>query len=230
MHEEIGLRGYRVQDPDRSRARRREIMFAMAEVLSESGYAAATLEDVAARMGTSRAVIYYQFRNKEDLYVEICVEAVATATERLDEIIARGLPPAETLLEALRALIGGRSDPFISASTAVGRPRQMSQESRDRIRRADRQYENLLQGVIECGIAEGVFVPRDPKFVAYTLIFAVNGSFAWRRPGGPLPDEYFVDELSAMLLNGVLLHPCEAHDHGEHADANGRPANFQSVP
>lgn len=213
MGEEVGLRGYRVQDPDRAKARRREVMLAAAEVLSEAGYAAATLEDVAARMGTSRAVIYYQFRNKEDLYVEICVEAVATATERLEEIVALGLGPAETLREALKALVSGRADPIIRASTSVGRPRQLSKESRDRIREADRNYEVLLQGVIERGIADGVFAPRDAKFVAYTLIFAINGSFVWRRPDGPLSDEYFVEELSEMLLNGVLAHPCAHHEH-----------------
>lgn len=213
MGDEVGLRGYRVQDPDRSKARRREVMLAAAEVLSEAGYAAATLEDVAARMGTSRAVIYYQFRNKEDLYVEICVEAVATATERLEEILGLDLPPPETLREALKALISGRSDPIIRASTSVGRPRQLSNESRERIREADRRYEALLRGVVERGIAEGFFEPRDPKFVVFTLIFAINGSFVWRRPDGPLSDEYFIEELSGMLLNGVLAHPCAHHEH-----------------
>lgn len=213
LGEEVGLRGYRVQDPDRSRARRREVMLAMAEVIAERGYAAATLEDVAARMGTSRAVIYYQFRSKEDVYVGICLEAVTTATERLEAIIARGEDPATTLREALRELIAGRNDPLIRASTAVGRPRHMSAEARGRLREADREYERLLRRVIERGIAEGVFVPRDPKFVVYTLIFSVNGSFVWRRPDGALPDEYFVEELSEMLLNGVLLHPCTHHLH-----------------
>lgn len=215
MGEEIGLRGYRVQDPGRARARRREVMLAAAEVLSESGFAATTLEDVAARMGTSRAVIYYQFRSKEDLYVEICVEAVATATERLAEILALNLPPAETLRDALKALISGQADPIIRASTTVGRPRQLSHESRERIREADRQYEALLRGVVERGMADGVFAPRDPKFVVYTLIFAINGSFVWRRPDGPLTDDYFVEELSDMLLNGVLAHPCAHHEHGD---------------
>ena len=82
MTDGVGLRGYRVQDPAKTLARRREIMLAMAEVIIDKGYASATLEDVAARMGTSRAVIYYQFRSKEDLYAEICVEAVSNAMAR----------------------------------------------------------------------------------------------------------------------------------------------------
>jgi AcrR family transcriptional regulator len=185
----------------------------MAEVIGEQGYAATTLEDVAARMGTSRAVIYYQFRNKEDLYVEICMEAVTTAIERLEQILAEDLSPAESLREALRALISGRADPIIRAATAVGRPRQMSQEARQRLRHADRRYEALFQGIIERGIEEGAFTPRDPKFIAYTLIFAINGAFVWRRPDGPLGDDYFIEELSTMLMNGVLAHPCEHHAH-----------------
>mgnify|MGYP001478863292 CR=1 FL=1 len=213
MPDELGLRGYRVQHPDRSQARRREIMLAMADVIGEAGYAATTLEDVAARMGTSRAVIYYQFRNKEDLYVEICLEAVTTAIERLEQILAEDFGPAESLRQALRALIAGRADPIIRAATAVGRPRQMSHKARERLRHADRRYEALFQGIIERGIDEGVFVPRDPMFIAYTLIFAINGAFVWRRPDGRLGDDYFIEELSAILMNGVLAHPCQHHPH-----------------
>jgi AcrR family transcriptional regulator len=215
MSQEIGLRGYRMQDPDRSRARRREVMLAMAEVISESGYAAATFEDAAARMGTSRAVIYYQFRNKEDLYVAICLEAFAIATRRLEEIIALGQPADATLHQALRALADGRSDPLIRAAIAAGRPPELSVPSLQLLREADRVYEQLLRGVIERGIEDGLFVPRDPKFLVYSLIFAVNGSYLWRRPGGSLPEDYFVEELPAMLMNGVLLHPCDYHAHNE---------------
>ena len=90
MAQDIGLRGYRIQDPEKMRSRRREIMLAAADVIWEKGYAATTLEDVAARLGVTRTVIYYQFRSKEDLYTEMCLEAVKDATARLNAIVERG--------------------------------------------------------------------------------------------------------------------------------------------
>lgn len=217
MTEEVGLRGYRVQDPARTLARRREIMLAMAEVIIEKGYASATLEDVATRMGTSRAVIYYQFRSKEDLYAEIVVEAVARATERLDAIMARGEPPERTLFAALKDLISVGMEPLNRSTLMTGRPRNLVDDARARIKAVDRQYERLLTEVIRAGIESGVFIDRDPRFLRYTLMFSVNGNFIWRRPDGPLKTDYILAELPHMLMNSVLAHPCDFHGHGEQA-------------
>ena len=215
MAEEVGLRGYRVQDPARTQARRREIMLAMAEVIIEKSYASATLEDVATHMGTSRAVIYYQFRSKEDLYAEIVVEAVSRATERLEASLERGLPPEQALYAAIEDLIEVGMEPLNRSTLLTGRPKALSSDARARIKFADRAYERLLTGILLDGIASGVFTDRDPRFLRYTLMFAVNGNFIWRRPEGPLKADYILKESPRMLLNSVLAHPCDYHAHGD---------------
>jgi AcrR family transcriptional regulator len=215
MTDGVGLRGYRVQDPAKTLARRREIMLAMAEVIIDKGYASATLEDVAARMGTSRAVIYYQFRSKEDLYAEICVEAVSNAMARLEGIMAREEPPERTLYAAIRDLISVGMEPLNRSTLMTGRPRTLTPEARARIKVADRAYERLFTQIIRSGIESGVFVDRDPRFLRYTLMFAVNGNFIWRRPDGPLKAEYILEHLPRMLLDSVLAHPCDFHPHAE---------------
>jgi AcrR family transcriptional regulator len=214
LSEDVGLRGYRVQDPARAQARRREIMLAMADVVSDKGYAETTLEDVATRMGTSRAVIYYQFRSKEDLYVALVLEAVAFAADRLQAIIERDLPPDETLRAALRDLVEVGSDPISRSTLMTGRPLSLAPAARRRIRTADREYESRFQAIIERGIEEGLFLPRDPRFLMYTLIITMNQSFVLRR-SGRYADGLFADDLPEMLMNSVLTHPCDYHPHGE---------------
>ena len=215
MTDEVGLRGYRVQDPAKTLARRREIMLAMAEVIINKGYASATLEDVATHMGTSRAVIYYQFRSKEDLYAEIVVEAVSRATERLEAILVRNLPSEQALFAAISDLVEVGMEPLNRSTLVTGRPRTLTPESRARIKAVDRAYERLLTETLRSGIASGVFTDRDPRFLRYTIMFAVNGNFIWRRPDGPLKADYILRELPRMLLNSVLAHPCHYHEHGE---------------
>ena len=215
MSADRGLRGYRVQDPERTLARRREIMLAMADVVSDKGYAETTLEDVAARMGTSRAVIYYQFRNKEDLYVELLVDAVAVATERLLAIVQRRLPPPQALFAALQDLVAVGSTPINHSTLRIGRPRTLSREAHHRIRAADREYESLLRGIIEEGIQSGDFKPVDPSFLTFTLIFSVNQSFALRRVPGRFAETLFDDTLPRMLMDSLLAHPCDYHAHSE---------------
>ena len=190
-------------------------MLAMAEVIIEKSYANATLEDAATRMGTSRAVIYYQFRSKEDVYAEIVVESVSRATARLEAIMAKGLPPESTLYLALQDLCEIGMEPLNRSTLLTGRPRSLGDDSRARIRMADRGYERLLTEVIRAGTESGVFIDRDPRFLRYTLMFAVNGNFIWRRPEGPLKADYILENVPEMLLNSMLKHPCDYHPHGE---------------
>ena len=51
-------------------AKRAEIIAAAAEVFRERGYQAATLNDVAERLGTDRASLYYYVADKQELFRE----------------------------------------------------------------------------------------------------------------------------------------------------------------
>ena len=164
MTEEVGLRGYRVQDPARTLARRREIMLAMAEVIIDKGYASATLEDVAAHMGTSRAVIYYQFRSKEDLYAEIVVEAVSHATARLESIVAKGDPP-ERHSRSPPDLIA-KSHGAANRSTCSPAAKDLTPDFPGAQSESPTAHTNAAYGDHHGGHRIRVFVYRDPRSCA----------------------------------------------------------------
>jgi len=65
---------------------RRRIMAAMAEVMSEQGYAATTVADVIGRAGVSRETYYQQFRSKLDCFL---AAFAAASTELFAPIEAR---------------------------------------------------------------------------------------------------------------------------------------------
>src|SRR5688500_3644291 len=53
-----------------ARGQRARMLAAMADVVAEKGYAAATVADVVRAAGVSRTTFYEQFRSKEDCFVE----------------------------------------------------------------------------------------------------------------------------------------------------------------
>src|SRR5262249_8642320 len=78
--EPTGQRGGRPQGGGRSRAegddarrgeRRAAILAAALEEFSAGGFAAARLDDVAARAGVAKGTIYLYFRDKESLFQEL---------------------------------------------------------------------------------------------------------------------------------------------------------------
>ncbi|HEV3002429.1 MAG TPA: TetR/AcrR family transcriptional regulator [Solirubrobacteraceae bacterium] len=55
---------------DTARGQRARLLAAMAEVVADKGFAAATVADVVRAAGVSRTTFYEQFRSKEDCFVE----------------------------------------------------------------------------------------------------------------------------------------------------------------
>jgi TetR/AcrR family transcriptional regulator, cholesterol catabolism regulator len=186
-------------------ARRQEILLAMAEVLAHKGYDATTLDDVAERMNSSKAVIYYQFRSKEELYVELTRQVLETAAERLSEIIARAEPPGVQLEEAVRDLVRMGFRPLHYATLRTGRPGSLQESSRVLLRSLDRQYEALFMDIVSRGMDAGVIERRDTHLVTFTLINAAHSVFKWFQPGKALSPELLEKEVPAMLLEGVLV-------------------------
>src|SRR5215207_1547262 len=134
MESAIGLRGHRVQNPERAEARRREILLAAANVFAREGYAAATLDDIAEQLGVTKGVIYYYFRSKEEIFTEIRATAIREATERLETNIARGRPPEVTLRDALRDLVGHIFDDLDRYANVLSAGHRLSDESRSLVR------------------------------------------------------------------------------------------------
>jgi AcrR family transcriptional regulator len=73
----------------RTDSKRSDIMDMAASVFLEQGFARASMSEIAARLGGSKATLYGYFRSKEDLFVEVVVAEAAKqlipAFEELDE-------------------------------------------------------------------------------------------------------------------------------------------------
>lgn len=207
MSARIGLRGHRVQNPERAEGRRRDILLAAARVFAQQGYLNATLDDVATQMGVTKGVIYYYFRSKEEIYTEIRATAIREAIERLKAIVARDEPPEQTLRAAIRDLTTHIFDDLDRYANLLRAGEPLSEESRTLVRSLQRRFERLLRGIIESGIRTGAFIDHDPAVVTFTILRAALGVAAWYSPQGRLPSEAIVEQVTDQVVRGVLRGP-----------------------
>jgi AcrR family transcriptional regulator len=200
----VGVRGHRVRDREHAEAQRHAILMAAAEVFGEKGYRAAKVEEIAARLEVSKPVIYYYFRNKEDLYVEVRVAGTLAGCQRLEQMVAEHEAPVAILRATARDLVEGLFDPLNRAATLIDFGDALSREGVRRIREAQSRYRSLLRDVIEQGIAEGVLAQGDAHVMALVFMDAVHSVANWYRPGGRLSRAQVVDEVVERAM-GTLL-------------------------
>lgn len=200
----IGLRGHRIQNHERAQTRRREILLAAAQVFGRVGNASATLDDVAAQMSVSRGVIYYYFRNKEELLTELVATSSGEASDRLEAIIARGERADVTLRAALRDLaLHSFSNPDRYATLAGGSARERDQSWMTGTRAFRHRYRTLIRGIMEEGIRDQLFVDLDPGIMTRAVLQTALGVAGWYRPDGGLAPTTIVDQVVELALRSV---------------------------
>jgi AcrR family transcriptional regulator len=86
-----------------SEQRRQAILNAALDVFATEGFAAARLEDVAAKACVAKGTIYLFFEDKEDLFEQLLISAVAPVLTKVETLATEPLMPLNDMLAALFA-------------------------------------------------------------------------------------------------------------------------------
>ena len=173
------------------------ILSTAADLFRDRGYRATTVDDVAARLGMSKASVYTYFRGKDEILAEISRRTIAAFTAGLAEISRARLTPEEQLrqvvLRHVRFVVSHRSFLTVFFSEEASLPARFA---RGLARQKDR-YDRDLEKIVQRGIRSGAFRPVSARLVVYGLLGMVNWLYKWYNPRGPLgPDEIALAFLS----------------------------------
>ncbi|AZI43633.1 TetR/AcrR family transcriptional regulator [Deinococcus psychrotolerans] len=186
-------------------ARRREIYAAAAELFSTHGYRAASMRELAAALGMSKASLYHYVQSKEELLTLLYTEVIAENTAIMQAVIDLGLSAAETLREVLvqrvlytitrqRLLRVFYEEELELPPTVSGPMRQERQH-----------YEHTLLSVVQRGLDEGVLTsPVSAQMTANILLGAVNWTYRWYKAGGPLRAREFAEGVADTAMGGIV--------------------------
>lgn len=196
----------------RKEARPGEILDAALQVFSARGFAAARLEDIAARAGVTKGTIYLYYPDKEALF-----EAVVRATlvPILEEGAARVREFEGSSADLLRTMIH-RWWEAITSRGLSGLPKLVITEAANFPLLAGFYYDNvvargrrLLTSVLERGIERGEFRRVDTTayvhFILGPMVYAQvsDHSFGVVRDEARVLDEKFLDALTDHVLHSL---------------------------
>ena len=189
-----------------NQARWDEVLAAAAEVFSEKGYRAATLQDIASRVGMLKGSLYYYIDNKEDLLVEILrrahLQGIGFVQE--DEETAAADPPARLAALIQRWMDGVESLPP-ELRVAEYDFRYLEGAGRAEVLDLREQIAAVPTRIIEAGIADGYFAAVDPYIAVSTLFRVMSTASQWYRPGRvewPAITEWYIRLFLGGLVHG----------------------------
>jgi len=195
----------------RKDARPQEILEAALSVFAKKGFAAARMEQIAARAGVSKGTIYLYFDSKEAVFRALVHEVLGNQITRFTDFArASSGPVAPVIADILRGI-----GHFISTSNRVVLPKIVIAEAGNfpdlaRIYREE-VIENglaLFAGLLKKGMATGEFRTLPIPHAARLCIAPVLLGAIWRTTFAQLDSEPYdyaglIEAHIATLLRGL---------------------------
>ena len=190
------------------REREQLILEAASEALAEKGYDAMSMEEIAGRVGISRAAIYLHFASKEGLVLALFQRAIETSTERLDALLAEETSPREKVRAIIeRSYSSGVAQPWFQAFIAVMHSPAFYSKASEKQKDLGEMWTptvERLTALLEQGKRSGDFDADMPTSLMVNLLVGVISPFtkhALEREQLPAP--VVAECLASYFLKGI---------------------------
>ncbi|SRR5579885_870388 len=195
----------------RKEARPAELARAALACFAERGFAAASLDEIAARAGVTKGTLYLYFPNKEALFKEVVRQALVPWIAAFEAKVRASDSPTHQLERLISVW-----PEFVAAPHLAVLPKLMIAEAgnfpelaqfylREVIARARR----LVTGILRRGMARGEFRRTDPKAAFFTVIAPLLIAVVWRHSfeqhdDTPIDVASLCKTHTAILLDGLV--------------------------
>lgn len=196
--------------PRRTRAEKnaattRALLDAAAAAFAERGYDAATMDEIARRVGLTKGALYYRYRSKEALFLALLDEQLDRYIEELRGAMTSGPSPISDPAAAGEAfaqrIAGDWPRLFIEFVAYADRT---GGEPRRELRRRMRQLRRTVSATIRGGTEDlGLVLPLEAEHLSLAVIALASGWAVERlaEPSG-VSGELF-GEMVELLILGV---------------------------
>ena|SRR5258708_406169 len=175
-------------------------------LFKEKGYHATSMRDIASEVGINKGSLYSYIRTKEDLLIPVFERAMGPLVSRMEAIAGdSSLGPTERLRRAIHAHVTNVAEHLDELTVYLSEWRQLRTESLRNNREQRERYAAQYHSILQAGVDTGEFRPMDTRIVMLGVIGMCNYLFRWYRPDGRLTPDQIADELTEMVMHGVIV-------------------------
>lgn len=186
---------------DNYQERRSEILDAAASIFAERGFDGTSTSAIASKCGVSKALLYHYFTSKEEILFEMlvahCQFLVASAQAALKDSDTADVQLASVVGELI-SLYMSSQDKHIALMNNL---KSLSPEQQKEIKKLERTLVQIIKGIV-ARLRPELSEPLQTSLAMY-LMGAINWTYTWFKPEGPVSSEQFARLASSMFLDGL---------------------------
>jgi AcrR family transcriptional regulator len=183
---------------------RDDILIAAAQIISQKGFHAASMQDIAQAVNLQKASLYHHVTSKQEILLSLLDLALDLLIDRMEQVVAQPLPPDDKLRQAMSVYLESMLEQRDLASILLLEHRSLEEQYRSQhIPRRDR-FEALWRDLIQEGIDQDIFHCSEPALAVRGLLGVMNWTITWYHPGGSLTPDQIADQYTQLFLRGLL--------------------------
>lgn len=177
------------------------------EAITESGYHAASVRDLARRLGQTVPSIYYHYESKQAILVALLSHAVDQLDRRLRDVAATpSRSDTERLADLVRCIVRFvMANPSLTMLDAESRSLEPANRAAYHVQRGAIQA--LVVDAVAAGMAAGEIEPGDPSMIARAVLTMCRGVAIWYRQDGRLGSDELAEEYVELALRLAGVRP-----------------------
>jgi AcrR family transcriptional regulator len=184
---------------------RQRIVQQAAALFAQKGYEAASLGELAAAMGVSKAGIYHYFPTKQHIYDAIILGVLSGLVDQ----VGLAVQACQAAPDKLRAFMTEHARYFEANYNGfvvmlVGFSGISAPELKQEAMRLRDQHERMLRAIIDQGLDEGVFASGNPATVGRAVLSMLNWMVRWFKPGAGQSAEQVALQYHDLITRGLM--------------------------
>lgn len=163
------------------------------------------MQDIGDAVGLHKGSLYPHIGSKEALLADVVSGALPTINQHLELIASSPKQPLAKMRDAIANHIDVIIENRDRIAVMLESSKFLSPSRRRSSLKLQKQYEVLLEQILEEGIQAGQFRPCDTKVVSFAIIGMCNWIYRWCSPKGRLSLAELAQVFADLILNGLAL-------------------------
>ncbi|HYS04673.1 MAG TPA: TetR/AcrR family transcriptional regulator [Candidatus Dormibacteraeota bacterium] len=185
--------------------RQAQIFETAARLFCEKGFDKASMGDISAALGLTKAGLYHHIRSKEELLYEI----MSYGMDLFEQKVLNRVMTIDDPLDRIRATLRGHvllvtRDRPKEITVILHESNALKGRYRDRINARKKRYVKFLEKTFRELLRSGAARRIDPSVATFAMLGMINWIYQWYRPGGRLDENALAETLTDQFLGGVL--------------------------
>ena len=189
--------------------KRRRILDAAVSVFAQHGFYNAKVSQIAKEAGVADGTIYLYFKNKEDILIQVFIDAMDEILRRQEEALAGVDDPIARLRAFITTHFVAVAESRAMAEVITVELRQSAKFMRNTDMKPFGRYLGMIRRIVDDGVRVGAFAPTcDARLIARAIFGAVDElALEWAMADRNTSLEEAAAKVADVFLDGLVRRP-----------------------